>query len=559
MPRRSAPRAFAAAPEATSVSPGAALDRERHDREIDDAFNKALLTRSESYGSFARRLPNAVPSDPARRSTPDAPSLPDLEPLDTNPTQIPGAAADDANAAADAAAYARGRAAAAAAASDADASDAIAARERRVEAFASALAAHLRDPSDDHFAALGLEDPTAAMVRDFRDALEMGDADADANAAANAAATAGGVFEPLSPTKRNLPAVAYGSELARDRDGGDGSSSAGAGSSSTVRLRASRPAPIVPPVPEPAVDEDGVEFEAIDQGETPFFLESPKMAKFDNFVDDEGASRDVSAATTDYEDDFETGENGEGEGDERAEGERSGDENAADEREAEERRPILDGATERAYGSAGGAAGTRPRMDGRIATPQKWDEEDEEDEDEDEDEDGDSDADDSDSDDSDSEEEPAGRASSGMLRRAKGRYVPSPTSSPARSSSFKIKCGRCAAMLKLPAGVPLFRCPKCAAKLRVPAEFLESGAATADSNSKSAGNAGSNPSAASARTLWELREREAAIEAELEALASSRRAAANRRAAMEELERHMAFSRSLEVVVEELSRRVARR
>ena len=67
-------------------------------------------------------------------------------------------------------------------------------------------------------------------------------------------------------------------------------------------------------------------------------------------------------------------------------------------------------------------------------------------------------------------------------------------------------------------------------------------------------------SAASAsRTLWELREREAAIEAELAAIASSRRAAANRRAATEELERHMAFSRSLEVVVEELSRRVARR
>ena len=114
-------------------------------------------------------------------------------------------------------------------------------------------------------------------------------------------------------------------------------------------------------------------------------------------------------------------------------------------------------------------------------------------------------------------------------------------------------------MLKLPAGVPLFRCPKCAAKLRVPAEFLESGAATADSNSKASGNAGSNPSAASARTLWELREREAAIEAELAALAATRRAAETRRAAMEEIERHMAFSRSLEVVVEELSRRVARR
>ena len=60
-----------------------------------------------------------------------------------------------------------------------------------------------------------------------------------------------------------------------------------------------------------------MEFEAIDQGETPFFLESPKMAAFDNFVDDEGALRDVSAATTEYEDDFDEdreNENGEGEG-----------------------------------------------------------------------------------------------------------------------------------------------------------------------------------------------------------------------------------------------------
>ena len=418
MPRRSAPRAFAgaASPDPTPVSPGTALVRERHDREIDDAFNKALLARSESYGSLARRLPNAVPSDrPARRSTPNAPSLPDLEPLDTNPTQLPGAAAnddanDDANAdvAADAAAYARGRAAAAAVAVDADA---VAARERRVEAFASALAAHLRDPSDDHFAALGLEDPTAAMVRDFREALEMGDADFDA---ANPAA--GAAFEPLSPTERNLPAFVVARE------------------------------------PEPAVDEDGVEFEAIDQGETPFFLESPKMAAFDNFVDDEGALRDVSAATTEYEDDFDEdreNENGEGEGGERKSenGEGEGDENAEDEREAEERRPILDGAAWRAYGSAAGAAGTRPRMDGGIATPRKWDEDDDEDEEEmgvddeetgvdddsevDEDE---SDSDGSSSDDSNSEEEPGGRKSSGMLRRAKGRYVPSPTSSPARAS-----------------------------------------------------------------------------------------------------------------------------
>ena len=300
MPRRSAPRAFAgaASPDPTPVSPGTALVRERHDREIDDAFNKALLARSESYGSLARRLPNAVPSDrPARRSTPNAPSLPDLEPRH-QPHPLPGAAAnddanDDANAdvATDAAAYARGRAAAAAVAVDADA----VAAGNDARGVPVGAAAHLRDPSDDHFAALGLEDPTAAMVRDFREALEMGDADFDA---ANPAA--GAAFEPLSPTERNLPAF----DVARE--------------------------------PEPAVDEDGVEFEAIDPGETPLVLESPTRAAFDVSSTTKASGRPAATVTRR----FRRGSAGRGKAaSEKAKTARGGDENAEDERK-EERRPI---------------------------------------------------------------------------------------------------------------------------------------------------------------------------------------------------------------------------
>ena len=146
-----------------------------------------------------------------------------------------------------------------------------------------------------------------------------------------------------------------------------------------------------------------------------------------------------------------------------------------------------------------------------------------------------------------------------MLRRAKGGTC-EPTSSPARaskpmaaaaaagsartvhsasasafgfgSSSFKIKCGRCAAMLKLPAGIPLFRCPKCAAKLRVPAELLESEAVHRSFEFQTKRKRRFEPRRRVPRGRFgNFARAEAAIEAELAAIASSRRAAANRRAA----------------------------
>ena len=347
MPRRSAPRAFAgaASPDPTPVSPGTALVRERHDREIDDAFNKALLARSESYGSLARRLPNAVPSDrPARRSTPNAPSLPDLEPLDTNPTQLPGAAAaanddanDDANAdvAADAAAYARGRAAAAPPSPSTPTPSRRGTTRRGVRVRRSPRT-FATPPTTTSPRSVSKTPPprwSATFARRSRWATR--------------------ILTPRTPPRgppsnrslrRNETSPAF--DVARTRTGG------GRGRGG---VRGDRPR------------RDAV------------FLESPKMAAFDNFVDDEGALRDVSAAPR-RRGRFRRGSRrfrrGSRKRKRRGGGRRAkkrkrrggGGRERGGREEAEERRPILDGAAWRAYGSAAGAAGTRPRMDGGIAT-----------------------------------------------------------------------------------------------------------------------------------------------------------------------------------------------
>ena len=98
---------------------------------------------------------------------------------------------------------------------------------------------------------------------------------------------------------------------------------------------------------------------------------------------------------------------------------------------------------------------------------------------------------DDDDDDEDEDDDDEGRASSGMLKRARrrlrgpGRWAVDDDAEDAKAKAdekskppnpavnvdlvmFKIKCGKCAATLKIPAGVDVFRCPKCAAKLRVP-------------------------------------------------------------------------------------------
>jgi hypothetical protein len=117
-------------------------------------------------------------------------------------------------------------------------------------------------------------------------------------------------------------------------------------------------------------------------------------------------------------------------------------------------------------------------------------------------------------------------------------------------SKSKIRCGRCAATLKIPPTIRVFRCPRCAAKLRAPASLEEgSGAPTEAAEAADARGGRSETKAAEAE--------EAEKKASAREKASGDRLAETRRAAREELERHVAFSKSLEDVVEALARRLA--
>ena len=127
---------------------------------------------------------------------------------------------------------------------------------------------------------------------------------------------------------------------------------------------------------------------------------------------------------------------------------------------------------------------------------------------------------------------------------------------------FKIKCGKCAATLKIPAGVDVFRCPKCAAKLRVPvASGGGTGGAFAGKSEKekekeppartSPGRAAKELSevAKATRDVIDRHRTERAREARREALGESRA----------ELVRHVEFSKSLEDVIDEMCRQVSAR
>ena len=119
-----------------------------------------------------------------------------------------------------------------------------------------------------------------------------------------------------------------------------------------------------------------------------------------------------------------------------------------------------------------------------------------------------------------------GRQSARMRKRAVSRSDQIPIQDKTQSEVFKIKCGRCSVMLKIPREVSVFRCPKCASKLRAPAvetNQVESIGLKKNENTEST-----------------------EIQAELAVLRDARRA----------LERHVAFSKSLEDVVTELAERV---
>ena len=192
---------------------------------------------------------------------------------------------------------------------------------------------------------------------------------------------------------------------------------------------------------------------------------------------------------------------------------------------------------------------------------------------------------DDDDDDEDEDDEDEGRASSGMLKRARrrlrgpGRWAVDDDAEDAKAKAdekskppnpavnvdlvmFKIKCGKCAATLKIPAGVDVFRCPKCAAKLRVPvASGGGTGGAFAGKSEKekekeppartSPGRAAKELSevAKATRDVIDRHRTERAREARREALGESRA----------ELVRHVEFSKSLEDVIDEMCRQVSAR
>ena len=116
---------------------------------------------------------------------------------------------------------------------------------------------------------------------------------------------------------------------------------------------------------------------------------------------------------------------------------------------------------------------------------------------------------------------------------------------------FKIKCGKCSATLKIPAGVDVFRCPKCASKLRVPNAQANGQAAPGNSIKSNANKAMKELSdvARSTRDVITRHKTERRREATREALSESRA----------ELIRHVEFSKSLEDVIDEMCRQVSAR
>jgi hypothetical protein len=164
-----------------------------------------------------------------------------------------------------------------------------------------------------------------------------------------------------------------------------------------------------------------------------------------------------------------------------------------------------------------------------------------------------------------------GRASARMRRRARARTDPGSTrdddaASPsftsfANASSddvslspekknkherellYKIQCGKCSCMLKIPHDVVVFRCPRCASKLRAPAMH-----ASPSSDVRRATDAFSFGFEEKPSSKQKQEQKRSAFDETLFSL----------RAAREALERHVAFSKSLEGVVGELAKRVPR-
>ena len=415
------------------------------------------------------------------------------------------------------------------------------------------------------------DDANAKMVADFKAAVMKGDADYGA-----AGSRHDDLVRPFhhrsNDDHNNEEATNKRSKYAVDRNGS---------------LTVDGFDPDAPPSDLETVD--------MGEGDTPFFLESPKMAKFDNWVPHRASSDDDSDSDSlDADDDSKPTSSSE-DSDEDSDGSYSAYEDEVEAAAMEEEKrlkaelaPILGGLTgsghkkvPKGYGSASpmkpapvktvgsadataplrprttvtggyGSGGVSPSAEAaanrtspfvRVKGDDEGDEEDEE-----------------------------GRASAGMLKRARrrlkgpGRWAVDEDSEGAEGADtavpkhpsvavdlvmFKIKCGKCAATLKIPAGVDVFRCPKCASKLRVPNAQANGQVAPAGSIKSNANKAMKELSdvARSTRDVITRHKTERRREATREALSESRA----------ELIRHVEFSKSLEDVIDEMCRQVSAR
>ena len=399
------------------------------DRETREAPDTALLTEPETHGSFAASLPGLTGAD-ASLISPDSPTY-GSSGLSASPfLNTPERAA-----------YARGRNMAAAVA--AEAGETHPDPRARVEAFAANLARVVRQPSDAMYAAAGREDPTAAMLREFKRALEVGDGDG---------ATPGALLDDGPTDSRGATSPAsHSSDVANDAH-------------STVDR-------------ERVLDDarfSDAELEALTR---PILGGSSRVGREFGY----GSTARERAAE-------------------------------ADERETARESPSALGggarSAERKAETMSTMSTTSPLSADAAASP--------------------------------------GRASARMRRRARARTEPEsalgahridPASGAPALELFKIQCGQCSCMLKIPGSVAVFRCPRCASKLRKPpGVFAESESRKKSWNRKDGKE--------------EKREtqKRSAFDEELASL----------RATREALERHVAFSKSLEGVVGELAKRVPR-
>ena len=584
-------------------SPATRARQRTHDDEISRAMDKAMRARSETYEQFAARFPTAtapgslpgggVPPSELRNIMRDADDdelaryAVDRARIDAELARLNGPAIPDPNK------------------TDEEFEAELAQFRAFAEEFGAFTKAFDEDgiPRGDRAAPFArtaggsADDANARMVAEFKAAVMKGDADYGATGSrdddlrvrARLEGAHGNNDGDLNPSE---PPRSRRSAFAVDRNG----------ALLTVDTASSSTQPFVHPF-DPNKPPSDLDTDDVSEGDVPFFLESPKMAKFDNWVPNEESSEEASS-----EEESEEESEGSKPASSSDDSDDSDDSEYEDDVEAaameEEKRlkaemvPILGGLREKprlkGYGSTSlaapasadavaspaaplrplttvtggyGSGGVSPSAEAAASRTSpfvtvKGDaHEDDDDDDEDEDE---------------------GRASSGMLKRARrrlrgpGRWAVDEDAEDAKAKAdekskpnpavnvdlvmFKIKCGKCAATLKIPAGVDVFRCPKCAAKLRVPvASGGAGGGAFAGKSEKekeppvrtSPGRAAKELSevAKATRDVIDRHRTERAREARREALGESRA----------ELVRHVEFSKSLEDVIDEMCRQVSAR